>query len=394
MDNTRKLAVITFFANLYFYNHIGALYLQTRGLSLFQINSLWAIIVVSIFVAEVPTGILADKIGRKWSVVMALLLQAVGEFLYFFSEDYAVFVLISILAGIGFAFGSGAREALVYDFLSDEDREANMKKSMGLIGGAYQLAFFIAPLVGGLIVSQLVLERFLLVIFLTACSVTMALLLSISLVEPQTEYQHSEESPFKVLKQGIDEIKNNKNLIWLTLVAIFTSTFSNSLVNLYQPYFAGFQVPPFWIGASLSLGALLAFFLQRNAYWIEVKLGRRGFFFVTVIPGCMYLLLAVVSSSLFLIPVFITAYASLEVKNPLLASYQNQQIKSRHRATVLSLSNMLVMIYVAGMSLVVGKVADYSIPLSFAVIGAVVILSSLVLKTADLPAGLRSRTQD
>jgi len=164
MDNSKKLAIVTFFANLYFYIHVGTLYQQTRGLNLLQVSSIWSIIVGTIFLAEVPTGILADKIGRKWSVVTALFLQTIGEFMYFFAKDYFSFVIIAIVAGIGYAFLSGASEALVYDSLPEKNREQKMKKSMGLVGGAYQLAFFVAPIVGGLIVSQLILAKYFLIV--------------------------------------------------------------------------------------------------------------------------------------------------------------------------------------------------------------------------------------
>jgi MFS family permease len=141
LDNVKKLAIVTFFSNLYFYNHIGTLYQQTRGLNLLEVSSIWSIILCTIFLAEVPTGVLADKVGRKWSVVMALLLQTIGEFLYFFASNYFTFVLIAILAGVGYAFLSGANEALVYDSLPEKDRKNEMKKSMGMIGSSYQLAF-------------------------------------------------------------------------------------------------------------------------------------------------------------------------------------------------------------------------------------------------------------
>ena len=108
LTNVEKFAVLTFFQNLYLYNHVGALYLQSRGLSLLQINSIWSIIVGTIFFAEVPTGVIADKIGRKRSVVVALLLQFFGEFFFLFATSYFAFVLISILAGIGYSFLSGA----------------------------------------------------------------------------------------------------------------------------------------------------------------------------------------------------------------------------------------------------------------------------------------------
>ena len=82
------MVAVTFFANLYFYNHIGTLYLQTRGLTLGQIGSLGSILIVSSLLAEVPTGILADKIGCKWSVVIALFIQTAGEYLYLFTNNY------------------------------------------------------------------------------------------------------------------------------------------------------------------------------------------------------------------------------------------------------------------------------------------------------------------
>lgn len=381
LDNTKKLAIVTFFANLYFYNHIGTLYQQTRGLNLLQVNSIWSIIVGTIFLAEVPTGVIADKIGRKWSIVTALLLQTLGEFFYFFAKDYYTFIFIAILAGIGYAFLSGANEALVYDSLPEEDRETNMKKSMGLIGSSYHLAFFVAPIFGGLIVSQLVLEKFLTAIFLTACSVTIAFLISFTLKEPQNSYKHSGESPLTIFKEGFREIKNSKRLKWLMAIAVLTSTFSNSLINLYQPYFADADVPTFWIGAALSIGGLLAFILQKYAYLIEQKLGKIGFLVLSIWPGIMYLLLAMVSLPALLIPIFVVAYASMEARNPLFSSYKNDQIKSKNRATVLSLFNMSGMLYVALMSLVFGRIADYSISTAFITIGLLIVLFAIVLRT-------------
>ncbi len=381
LDNTKKLAIVTFFSNLYFYNHIGTLYQQTRGLSLLQVNSIWAIIVGTIFLAEVPTGVIADKIGRKWSIVTALFLQTLGEVFYLFAKDYFTFIFIAILAGIGYAFLSGANEALVYDSLPEGDRDTEMKKSMGLIGSSYHLAFFVAPLIGGLIVSQLILTKFLTVIFLTACSVGIAFLISFSLQEPQNCYKHSEDSPLTIFKEGFAEIKNSQRLKWLMSIAVLTSTFSNSLINLYQPYFAESSVPTFWIGASLSLGGLFAFLLQKYAYLIEQKLGKVGFFVLSIWPGIMYLLLAMASLPVLLIPIFVVAYASMEARNPLLASYKNEQINSKNRATVLSLFNMLGMLYVALMSLVFGRIADTSIPIAFISIGLLIVLFAIVLRT-------------
>lgn len=392
LSNGEKLAVVTFFQNLYLYNHVGALYQQSKGLSLLQINSIWSIVVGTIFLAEVPTGVIADKFGRKKSVVIALFLQFLGEIFYLFARNYFSFVFIAILAGVGYSFLSGANEALVYDSLPSDDKEKRMKKAMGLIGASYHLAFFIAPLLGGLIISELVLNKFLLGIGLTASSVLVAFLISLSLKEPVSQYKHQEESPLTILKNGINQIVKNRKVQWIAAIAVLTTAFPNTLLNLYQPYFVKFGLnTSLPIGIALSLGGLTAFLIQKNIYAIEEKLGRYGLFAISVIPGIFYLLFASVTKILYLFPIFIFTYAFAEAKNPLISSYQNVQIDSKNRATTISLINMLIQFYVAIMGLVFGRIADYSIPTAFVTIGMLVILATILLRVDKITVHLKKQ---
>lgn len=393
LSNGEKLAIVTFFQNLYLYNHVGALYQQSRGLSLLQINSIWSVIVGTIFLAEVPTGVIADKIGRKKSVVIALFLQFLGEFFYLFANNYFSFVLIAILAGVGYSFLSGANEALVYDSLLKDDREKRMKKAMGLIGASYQLTFFIAPLLGGVIISKLVLDKFLLGIGITATSILIAFLISLTLEEPESEYKHQEVSPFTILKNGINQILQNRKIQWIAAIAILTTAFPNTLLNLYQPYFVKFGInTSLPIGIALSLGGLAAFLIQKNIYAIEEKLGRYGLFAITIIPGIFYLFFATVTNILYLFPIFIFTFAFAEAKNPLISSYQNEQIDSKNRATTISLINMLIQFYVAIMGLVFGRIADNSIPTAFLTIGVIVIMATLLLRVDKITVHLKNET--
>lgn len=72
------IAAVSFCTSMYFYLPVMVLYLQGRGLTLFQINMLQGILVGAQFVAEVPTGVLADRLGRK-RALLAALLQRVDE---------------------------------------------------------------------------------------------------------------------------------------------------------------------------------------------------------------------------------------------------------------------------------------------------------------------------
>jgi MFS family permease len=379
--NAEKFVVLTFFQNLYLYNHVGTLYMRSRGLSLLQVNSIWSILVLTIFLAEVPTGVIADRIGRKRSVVAALFLQFLGEFFYIFASSYVAFVLIAMLGGIGYSFLSGANEALIYDSLPGKNRESAMKQAMGRVSAAYQLAFFMAPLLGGLVISELVLSRYLLGIALTAASVFVAFLISLTLKELPVPCHRRLSGALQILKDGFTQLRGNRKVQRIAAVAILTGAFSATLVNFYQPYFVQFgMTTSLPIGIALSLGGLAAFLVLSNITTIEHRLGRFGLFFFSFFPGVLYLLLAITPNIPVLFPVFVLTYAFVDAKNPLIAAYQNEQIESASRATTLSLINMIGKIYIAVVSLLLGWIANYSISAVWAAIGALILVATLLLR--------------
>lgn len=379
--NIQKIAVITFFSSLYFYSHIGTLYLMERGLNLFQANSITSIMIGAIFLAEVPTGIIADKIGRKRSIIIALVLQVLGEILYLFSRTYATFAIIAIIAGVGFAFASGCIEALIYDTLPKANREKEMQKAMGVKGAAYQLAFLLAPIAGGFLVPKFTLNRFLAAVAFTAASVFLALLVSLTVKEPEKDYKHQEKSPLHILREGISHIKGNRRLRKLMLVAVFTSGFSGILAGLYQPFFAKLNINTLAMGIAFGIAAFLAIISEKYAYKLEDFFGKsKGFLIATIMPGIYYIILSFSKVPLMAIFAFVLTYAAVQLKNPLLSSYQNELIPSKSRATILSLINLLVSAYIALIALFFGWLADINVGLSFLSMGIIITFSALILK--------------
>ena len=115
--NINKIIIIRFCRNFHLYIHAYALLLLARGLTLVQISLIESIVIGTIFVMEVPTGVLADRVGRKWSIFAATVLLMSAEFIFIFARTFEWYVLVALLTGTGFAFASGAVEALVYDSL-------------------------------------------------------------------------------------------------------------------------------------------------------------------------------------------------------------------------------------------------------------------------------------
>ncbi len=89
---------------------------------------LQAIFQGTILVGEAPTGVVADKLGRKVSIAIGFLLITAGAIIYTSYPDFWIFVLAESLFGTGISFLSGAEEAFVYDTLKEIGREKESKR--------------------------------------------------------------------------------------------------------------------------------------------------------------------------------------------------------------------------------------------------------------------------
>ena len=386
--NITKLGLAYFFSTLYFYIPVGTLYLQSKHLDYVQINSLWGIIVFTQFLTEVPTGILADRIGRKRAVNLALGLQWVGEAVYIFARGYPGFVLAAIAGGMGFAFGSGCIESLVYDALQEQAREHEMSKAMGYIQAAQRLANLFAFTAGAILIRDLTQERFVVAIICTACMVGTGFLVSLSLDESQdSERRTAPAPPLELLSSGLRLIGQQRIFRRLALLALFTIPFRDYLGSLYQPHFVAAEVNPTWFGLALSIASGLSILGSRFAHVLEKRLGGAvSLLFASALPGVLYLLMAAVVHPVLSVLAFCVLYGSMSLRNPILAGRLNRHIESQNRATVLSLVSMLSGVYVALLGLVIGAAANRSVPTALVLTGTIVLAGTALFSRAVLTA--------
>jgi MFS family permease len=383
--NVTKLALAYFFSTLYFYIPVGTLYLRGKQLTYLQINSLWGIIVFTMFLAEVPTGMIADRLGRRRAINLALGFQLIGEVIFIFARGYPGFVAASIAGGVGFAFGSGCVEALAYDSLKARGREGEMNKAMGYIQAAQRLANLIAFSAGGLFISQLVQARFVAAIVATACMVGVGFLITFS-VRDQAETAGSEHEPssLHLLTDGIALLRHNGTFRSLVLLSLATIPFADYLGSLYQPLFVIAEVPPIWFGLARSIAAGLSIFSARYAYWLEERLGStRALLVATALPGVLYLAMAAARNPFFSIVTFCALFSSMGLKDPIFAGQLNVHIESHNRATVLSMVSMFSGIYVALMGLLIGRIADTAVPAAFLAMGSLVLTGALIFRIKE-----------
>ncbi len=160
---TRNTTAFLWFRVLFnsrFYYPIYTILFLDFGLSLEQfatLNMVWA---ASIVLFEVPSGALADKLGRKHLVVFSAWLM-VAEMLILClmpigagALTFSMFLVNRIVSGMAEACCSGADEALVYDAIPAEGRDAAWTRVLARMMRWQSVTFMIVALTGAAVYSQ------------------------------------------------------------------------------------------------------------------------------------------------------------------------------------------------------------------------------------------------
>ena len=184
-----------------------------------------------------------------------------------------------------------------------------------------------------------------------------------------------------MLRSGAGLLLHNRRLRNLALLVVFSSPFTATLVTtLAPPYLVENAAPPFVTALTLSLGSLLAALAQRYAWKLEAWLGQaRAVALLILLPGIMYWLLAAAAGPFAAALLATLMIGGNDMKAPLFSAYQNALIPSENRATALSLINMFLSLFIAVGSPIYASLAQQSLDLAFAVMGAVILLAGGLL---------------
>ncbi|MBN2206408.1 MAG: MFS transporter, partial [Candidatus Aminicenantes bacterium] len=121
----------------------------SNGLSATQVFTIQAAYALSVLAFEVPSGYLADVIGRRRTLILGAGLLPAGIAVYAFTSGFWPFVLAEVLIAIGNSMRSGSDSALIYDTLIGLGDEARYKMSEGKAFFYSRLASSLAAVLGG-----------------------------------------------------------------------------------------------------------------------------------------------------------------------------------------------------------------------------------------------------
>jgi MFS family permease len=130
------------------------IFLHTRGLDQFQINSVLAVYFAVTFLTDVPTGAIADALGRRRSFMLGCALRALAFLVYFFAYHYPMFVLGETIDGIGTTFCNGAIDAWGVDALDRAGYRGLKDRLFSRISQLMNLGFMLSAIVGAYVADR------------------------------------------------------------------------------------------------------------------------------------------------------------------------------------------------------------------------------------------------
>jgi MFS family permease len=358
----------------WYYPVLAVLFLDL-GLTIEQyalLNVAWAAAIVGL---EVPSGALADQIGRKRMVVLAAMLMVVEMLVFAFAPRgnaallFALFLVNRVLSGAAEASASGADEALAYDSLVADGRGAEWPRVLERLMRWQSAGFFAAMMLGAAVYDPRLVQRvvdFLGIawtatpevtlrfpIYLTLGNAVLALLLALRMREPGTvKTATSASATWRATAAAGRWILATP----LVLAVILGGLCFDSIVRLFltvaSNYYRLIGLPEATFGLIGSGFALLGFFTPPLARRLVERHTMRGNFAIVaacilagligvalVLPGYGLLFLLPLGVSMSLTGFFVSHYLNAAVTD------------SAQRATVLSFRGLAFNLAYGGVGL-------------------------------------------
>ena len=313
---------------------IWIIYLNFRGLSLTQVAYIDIAFFGAIFLFEIPTGIIADKFGRKVSVFLAGITKFVGVMLFAFATTFTGFVISYIIWAIGVTLSSGAQEAWLYDEIKriqldqkNEEYEIYYQKIMGYLMTGASLSAAFAVAIGGIIAKiDLTIP-----VILTA---VVFLFSGIWVLFIDEERVKSEEKTSKKTKEAFIRIFTS-DVFPLVFIHVFISTLVMSIIFWMQIYLDFENVDYGLIGIIIGISIVFTSFGSSLSSTITGKTKHLSYIIFAFVIGLAFLLMSI-------LPIIgvVLGYYLIRMANRALYPYFsrifNSKIESKNRATAIS----------------------------------------------------------
>ncbi len=324
--------------NTGFTSAVWVIYLAVHGYNPVLIGLFETLFHSTKFVAEIPTGIFADLVGRRRSLLISCLLNALSALLLIIPLTPLI-ALSFVCSGLAFAFRGGADEALLWGLAARLEPQEQRRCYSHLISRMYALATIgdiIGTMAGGWL-GQL----FSALPFLCQAALTLLGAIPLLLLPEQRGAKQQTTHPLRHLGRGLQAVAADRALLALLLLSGLIEGCSVTIYYYNQLYLHALGFALASVGLTLALCQVLSAGSSALAPRIMRRIAVRWLLPLLVAAQVAGLLAMSLSPAALGLSGFLLLPTAGAVLAPVLSTCINERCPEEQRATVLSLQTGL-----------------------------------------------------
>jgi MFS family permease len=354
---------------------VYVIYFRHYGVTLFQVALLAAVFEGTIILFEIPTGLFADRFGRKLSTIIGFLGFLISGIIFLEVRNFAGFLAAEIVFGIAETFISGALEALAVDSLKQTEKDTYLPRLFSNRTIFRTSAMVVSMIAGGFLASRFLPYLFAPFIILAI----LGAIISFYLAEPPRNLiSASGGKSRKGISAIFHAIKSSRIIMAIFIVGVFSNLVFEGVDQYWQVLFSEIKgISTSYFGLMTAAGALIVLAVIRRA---EKYFDRLDYYLL----ACFILLAAGIfvaaRSSIYPAMMGIVAYFVIkELISPALATHLNRGFTGADRATFLSSYNLFCSAGEVAAGIAVGFLAGrLGVIIVFYISGAVALVVPLL----------------
>jgi MFS family permease len=394
VKNLRLFYLYRFLGEAYFFIPALWLFLQSRGLSATRILLLNSVFCAVVVLFEVPTGALADRVGRRLSMMLGSLAMAAACLCYWASHGFFGFAVGEALLALGFTLSSGADSAYLYDGLKDAARVGEYQRREGTASAMKHAGYAVACAMGGLLATVDLALPYL----VTAGACVLAFFVAWRLGEPPRPRATPVPTAADLLgdmRRALGLCARRERLRFAILLGALLFVLARSGLYLYQPKLKAIGFGVAGIGLTFGVINLVAAWASHRVDALKRWMGERTLIWVLPIALVAGYLVLGVASTTWCATILLLQSAAGGASSPLVKDLVQREIAdSRVRATVLSVESLgrrlAFGLFTPALGLLIDRTGGLSPALLFAagagLVGTVLLLGVRLRPLASLAA--------